>query len=291
MAPKRESRTIARSGTNDGVQPSVFQPLHMAKDEEEISANQTVTTTEPSMLKSDNSPNKPKSIQSSEPGEGTAIPPLMAATNQRSSVPTNSTSPTQLPSNALKNAFSAITLPTTVAVCSFIALVFFVTYRADHLGRLRIKMNQKQLESAIDMFPKNPLEYNIKQRQLFIQSGNLTWRRYNFMAIGVLAICGTIGATLKVWHRKRRTVILRRKSLFFWAFTSTAASLVTFYGAYMMKRGSTGQQIMQQVNRNPAARGIVYLSGVAILGLLLMMNRIYMAKPHKKQHHGSLHNI
>ena len=220
-------------------------------------------------------------VENPEAGGGQEYPTITDTLPHGGSSTSGTNESSRASFNAVKEMFSPKYLPTTVAMGCLVMVAAFAVFQANRLGHLRTTMNQKQLESAIDMFPKNPLEYNIRQRMQFIESSNSMWRRFNFRAIGALGACVTVGATLKLWHRKRRTMILRRKSLFFWAFTTAAAFLLAFWGGYMMKRGTATQQIVQQIRRNPFLRAIVYLAMIMTVGLLLMMGRIFLTKPKK----------
>ena len=163
------------------------------------------------------------------------------------------------------------------ALACLVLLVVYVMYSANHINAYRAKIDRQRLQEAIDQFPKNPIDYNVMQRTNFLKSRE-DWRRYNFRAIGILVMSGTIGMALTIWHRRRRATILKRKSLFFWLYTMAAAFSMTFWGAYLMNKRTPTQKILRNVQRNPVMRAVIYLSAISVIGLILLFVRIAMDK-------------
>jgi len=142
-------------------------------------------------------------------------------------------------------------------------LVAYVTWAVDRARTQRAEEAAQALENKIRMFPRSPMEYNLRQRQWFIAE---SWRRFNIRNISIFCVSLITSVVLMTWHRRRRVFLQKRKTAFFWAWTMAAAVGAFGWSFYILKKQSSGSQ-MQKILRG---EGDPYLRFFTYVGLILL---------------------
>ncbi len=164
-----------------------------------------------------------------------------------------------------------------VMIMTSVGAVLYMMYTLQEIRWKRAERAQKNLELAIEQFPKNPVEYNYRQMQSF-RSGE-TWRRFNYRNLAILAGTSVSFTLMTRWHHKRQEMLARRKTLSFWLWTCGAGLVGTIYGVYLIRK-STAPQILKEIRRNPAARGFLYIGAILLVSMVMY---IYMLSGRKSK--------
>ncbi len=163
--------------------------------------------------------------------------------------------------------------------------LLYALWRRAQLAEKQKELSQTSLHQKMALFPKDPMEYNFRQRlwhQMYHQ------RRHNFLAVGLLSL-GVIGMiAIMIWHRARRVVIQKRKTIGFWVFTASAAVLAISWPIYVVYMRSPVQEAIHQVRRHPFLRFSLLLTLIIILAILLYSYFKYEKRKHKRHHHHHL---
>ncbi len=166
-----------------------------------------------------------------------------------------------------------------VLIVGTMAMLAYAWYTIDQVKMTRAQRNEQHLQQAIASFPKNPYEYNERQRLSFARN---RWRRFNIRNLSLL--CGSSIGTLLLsrWHRKRRVALQRRKTVTFWIATAMAGLLGVGWGAYMFKQSSQ-PVLIKTIRRNPVLRGFLYIGIMAVISLLYYSYMLFQKKSRRQK--------
>ncbi len=159
-----------------------------------------------------------------------------------------------------------------------LGMLAYVWYTVDQVRMNRIQGQEENLQKAIAMFPKNPYEYNERQRAFYAVN---YWRRFNIRNISILGGSILSAMLLARWHRKRRAFLQRRKTLVYWAWTMGAGMLGILWGAYIVKKSQ--QNILTQTYRNPMGRALLIIGCILLASILLFAYRLRKRKGKKQK--------
>ncbi len=157
-----------------------------------------------------------------------------------------------------------------IYLAMMILMVGYAWLSIDRIRMARYLTRQENLEQVIEVFPKNPYEYN--ERQRLAHTTNL-WRRFNFRNLSLL--CGSCITSLLLawWHRRRQVMLMRRKTLFFWFWTCGAGMVSILWGSYIF-RVAYQQPLLSGIYRDRRARALLYLGLILLLALMLYAYRL-----------------
>ncbi len=164
-----------------------------------------------------------------------------------------------------------------ILVCA-IAMSTYVFYKMDQIKRNIKTQHEQKMKEVAAMFPRNPYEYNERQRKTYAKN---FWRRFNFRNLAILAF-SIMGALLVArWHRIRRVQMQRRKTVAFWLWTFLAGLLAVSWSVYIAK---TSQQpiIVKQIRRNPYLRAFLYIGTILLVSLLFYAYKLKNRKSKKQ---------
>ena len=152
-----------------------------------------------------------------------------------------------------------------IYLAAAILMVGYAWLSIDRIRMARYLTRQEKLERVIEVFPKNPYEYN--ERQRLAHATNL-WRRFNFRNLSLL--CGSCVTSLLLarWHRRRQVMLMRRKTLLFWFWTCGAGMVGVLWGSYVFKEACE-RPLLSGVYRDRQARAFLYLGLILLLALML----------------------
>jgi len=158
------------------------------------------------------------------------------------------------------------------------AFVSYLGWSIERINRQKMLASEDALSSAIRLFPQNPIEYNLRQRQGWIDE---SFRRFNIRNIGIFSGCIVATTALMVWHRRRQVQIARRKSNFFWAFTVGASFFAMAWGLFVMKKAANAT-VLNTISRSPSARAALYIGAMLIIGSLFFIGDLYRRRRSKR---------
>ncbi len=163
-----------------------------------------------------------------------------------------------------------------VVVCA-VVMVGYAFYSMDQVRKNRRLHHEQKMQQAVAMFPRNPYEYNERQRKAYATN---YWRRFNIRNITLLcvSILGSIAVTH--WHRKRRAMILKRKTVAFWMWSCLAGLLGVAWGVYVFKQGQ--KPLVSKIKRNPFTRGLLYIGCILLVALVFYIYRLGKRKSKKQ---------
>ncbi len=165
------------------------------------------------------------------------------------------------------------------ALVSFFAIIGYAWYAIQRVRATRFQRHQEKLQSSIAMFPKNPYEYNERQRMAFARN---YWRRFNIRNITLLVTSVLTSLGVARWHRARRAQMQKRKSLAYWMWTAGAGFLAILWGVYVVKQ-SQRPVIISAARRNPVLRGFLYIGGILLVYLFFYIYRLKKRKSKKQK--------
>ncbi len=161
---------------------------------------------------------------------------------------------------------------------AMVGMVGYAFYAMDQVRATRRMRHEQKLREAVQMFPRNPYEYNERQRRFYARN---FWRRFNIRNIALLCV-STLGSLwVARWHRMRRVMLQRRKTLAFWMWTAGAGLLAVMWGVYAFKQSQT-PVVIKAVKRNPYLRAFLYIGTILIIGLGLYVYRLRKRKSKKQ---------
>ncbi len=164
-------------------------------------------------------------------------------------------------------------------VIVMIGMGAYAMYSVDKVRMTRRLRHEEKLQAAVQMFPTNPYEYNRRQRMAYAKRA---WRRFNIRNIVLLCV-STMGSLYAArWHRTRRVMLHKRKTVAFWLWTSVAGVFSVGWGAYLLKQ-SQQPVVIRQIKRNPYLRAFLYLGSIMVAGLSLYAYRVSRRKPKKQR--------
>ncbi len=162
-----------------------------------------------------------------------------------------------------------------------ICLIGFTVYAMHAMDEIRRNVgvrHEQKVAAVAAMFPKNPYEYNERQRRAYAKN---FWRRFNFRNLSILGVA-TIGSIyVAKWHRQRRVQIHKRKTIAFWLWTAVSGIIAIAWGVYIVKKSQT-PIIVKQVKRNPVLRGFLYIGSILVVALSWYAYRISLRKSKKQ---------
>ncbi len=166
-----------------------------------------------------------------------------------------------------------------ILVCS-IAMGAYAFYAMDKIRKnIRTQHEQKMREVAA-MFPKNPYEYNERQRKTYAKN---FWRRFNFRNLALLGSAIMSALFVARWHRMRRVQMHRRKTIAFWIWTFVAGLLGVSWGVYIFKQSQT-PIIVKQIKRNPYLRAFLIIGSILLVSLSFYAYKLKNRKSKKQMY-------
>ncbi len=159
------------------------------------------------------------------------------------------------------------------------AILAYAWYAVDQVRITRAQRAEQHMQQVIASFPKNPYEYNQRQRLSFAKN---RWRRFNIRNLSLLGGSAIGTLLLSRWHRMRRVALQRRKTVTFWIATAMAGIVGVGWGAYMFKQSSQ-PVIIKTFKRNPVLRGFLYIGAMAVVSLIYYSCMLYQRKSHKQK--------
>ncbi len=164
-------------------------------------------------------------------------------------------------------------------VISFIGMGLYTMHAVDRIRLTRRQHHEEKMQVAVGMFPTNPYEYNRRQRLSYAKN---MWRRFNFRSIAILCVSTVASLFVAHWHRQRRAMLQKRKTVAFWLWTAIAGIVSLAWGMYIFKQ-SRQPIVIKQIKRNPYLRAFLYLGSIAVAGLGLYAYRLSKRKPRKQR--------
>ncbi len=166
------------------------------------------------------------------------------------------------------------------AVAAFLVLLAaYALFAMERSRREAVARQEAGLERAITAFPKDPYDYNQRQRAAFAAGSG--WRRFNFRNISILG--GSVLSTLLVvrWHRRRRELLQLRTTLVYWAWTVAAGLFGLGWGFYVIKKSQ--ESLVKKAYRNPTTRALLIIGLMLLVSLLIFAFKLRRRKTKKER--------
>ncbi len=173
----------------------------------------------------------------------------------------------------------SLRLALLVIVVFALGMVWYAWHAIEQMRLMRAARHEQKLRTAISMFPRNPYEYNQRQR---LARARHWFTRLNMRSFAFLGASSLTSVYMAHWHRQRRAQMIKRKSVLFWGWTAAAGMVGVAWGAYMFKV-SRQPTIIRTVKRNPVLRGFLYIGSIIVVSLLFYIYRLSHRKPRKQR--------
>ena len=164
-----------------------------------------------------------------------------------------------------------------ILVCA-IAMGAYAMYAMEKIKKNIKNTHDQKMREVASLFPKNPYEYNERQRKVYAKN---FWRRFNFRNLFLLGVSIMAALLVARWHRIRRVQIHRRKTIFFWMWTFLAGFMAVCWSVYIAKRAQD-PIIVKQIKRNPYLRAFLYVGSILLVSLLFYAYKLKNRKSKKQ---------
>ncbi len=174
----------------------------------------------------------------------------------------------------------------TILSIGLLVCLLYAQTKLAQLAEKRKGLSEQELQAKLELFPRHPLEYNMRQRLWHQVSYG---RRHNFMAIGIFSLSIVILTFAMIVHRYRRVAIQKRKTVAFWIWTFLAMFVSVCYPVYIMKTRQPVRVVYHEFKTSPHLRFSLILTTIIVAGMLLYSYFRYVRRQHRRRHHHHAH--